>query len=249
MKIEILGCSGSVTKGYNTTSILINGDTLIDAGSVASAVPEESVQAIRNILITHTHMDHIKELPFVLDTLFSQNHQKVVIWGSATTIDTLTRHIFNGLIWPEIKEYNLHGEFISLREVPTGEFAIGNLKVKSLPVDHIPGSVHYMLTEGNGYVLFSGDTSFDPGLFDLTQPLGDSLKAFFVEVSFPNRMEKIAGISRHLTPSLLAKALEGRVSPSTRVVAYHIKPKYLDEIVAELPPNVAYITGGEAFEF
>jgi cAMP phosphodiesterase len=249
MKIEILGCSGSVMKGYNTTSILINGDTLIDAGSIASAVPEEAIQAIRNILITHTHMDHIKELPFALDTLFSQRHEEVTIWGSATTIDTLERHIFNGLVWPEIKEYNIHGDFISLREVPKGEFAIGKLKVESFPVDHIPGSVHYMLSEGNGHVLFSGDTSYDPEFFDLVQTLGDTLKAFFVEVSFPNRMERIAQISHHLTPMFLEKAINGRVSPSTRVIAYHIKPKYIHEVVAELPPNVAYITGGEAFEF
>lgn len=249
MKIEILGCSGSVAKGYNTTSILVNGNTLVDAGSVASALPEEALQSIRNILITHTHMDHIKELPFLLDTLFSQNQGDTAIWGSATTIDTLGRHVFNGLVWPEIKEYNVNGSFISFREVPQGEFAIGTLRVKSLPVDHIPGSVHYMLSEGNGHVLFSGDTSFDTGLFDLVRSLGDTLKAFFVEVSFPNRMDRIAELSHHLTPHMLEKALEGRISPSTRVVAYHIKPKYIDEIVAELPPNVAYITGGEAFEF
>lgn len=249
MKIEILGCSGSVMRGYNTTSILINGDTLLDAGSVASAVPEETIQAIRNILITHTHMDHIKELPFVLDTLFAQGHGEVAIWGSAITIDTLGRHVFNGLVWPEIREYNVNGGFISLHEVPEGGFSIGSLAVKSFPADHIPGSVHYLLSEGNGRVLFSGDTDSDARLFDLVRSLGDTLKAFFVEVSFPNRMEKIARISHHLTPGVLEKALKGRVSPSTRVVAYHIKPKYIDEIVAELPPNVAYITGGEAFEF
>jgi ribonuclease BN (tRNA processing enzyme) len=249
MKIDILGCSGSVMKGYNTTSILVNGDTLIDAGSVASTLPEGAIRAIRNILITHTHMDHIKELPFVLDTLFSQKHEAITIWGSQTTIDTLNRHIFNGLIWPGIKEYNVNGDFITLREVPQGEFTIGKLRIKSLPVDHIPGSVQYLLSEGKGYVLFSGDTNSYPGLFDLVESLGEDLKAFFVEVSFPNRMDRIAEVSYHLTPMLLGKAIGGRISPSTRVIAYHIKPKYIDEIVAELPPNVAYITGGEGFEF
>ena len=249
MKIEILGCSGSVMNGYNTTSILINGDTLIDAGSVASAVSEEAIRAIRNILITHTHMDHIKELPFVLDTLFAQKHGEITIWGSAPTIDTLGRHIFNGLVWPEIREYNLNGSFISLREVPKGEFAIGNLTVQSFPVDHIPGSVQYMLSEGNGYVLFSGDTTSDTRLFDLVRSLGDALKAFFVEVSFPNRMEDFARLTRHLTPSLLEEGLDGLAPESVRIIAYHIKPKYIDEVVAELPPNVAYITGGEVFQF
>ena len=41
MKIEILGCSGSVAQGYNTTSILLNDSVLLDAGSAASVLPEE----------------------------------------------------------------------------------------------------------------------------------------------------------------------------------------------------------------
>ncbi|HPS93991.1 MAG TPA: MBL fold metallo-hydrolase, partial [Deltaproteobacteria bacterium] len=71
MRIEILGCSGSVMPGFNTTSILINGKILIDVGSAASVLPESSLAQIRNILITHSHIDHIKELPFLIDALCS----------------------------------------------------------------------------------------------------------------------------------------------------------------------------------
>lgn len=249
MKIEILGCNGSVMPGYNTTSILVDGRILIDAGSAASVLPEEAVCALRHIMITHTHMDHIKELPFALDTMFSHGQAGVTIWGSRETIDVLTRHIFNSLIWPEIKDYNTNKKFIEFREVPGERFEVEGLFVESFPVEHIPGSRYYMFSEGNGRVLFSGDTGYDERLFDLVGSLGADLKAFFVDVSFPNRMEGLALISRHLTPSLLEKGIMRRISPAARVVAYHIKPKYLDEVVAELPPNVAYITGGEVFEF
>lgn len=249
IKVEILGCSGSVMQGYNTTSILLNRSILIDAGSVSSALSEDAVCAIRHILITHPHIDHIKELPFVLDTLFSSSARGVVIWASRQTLEALARNVFNGVIWPEIRDLNARKDVITFSEVPSGEFVIGDLRARGHPVDHIPGSLCYEVSEGGSTVIFSGDAGFDPALFDLAISRGAGLKAFFVDVSFPGRMEEIARISRHLTPQLLKQGIDGRTAPSARIIAYHIKPKYLDEVVAELPPNVAYIVGGEVFEF
>ncbi len=249
MRIEILGCSGSVMRGFNTTSILVNGDILIDAGSAASVLTDDGIRSIKHILITHSHIDHIKELPFVLDTLLLQRSHPVTVWGSRDTIDALNGNIFNGIIWPEIKKLNNRKEFVKFREVPGSDFSTGSIMIRPIPVEHIPGSLSYLISEEDGYVLISGDTGYNQELFDLAGSLGAGLKAFFIEVSFPNRMNELAELTRHITPVLLQKGITGHVSPSTRVIAYHIKPKHIDEVVAELPPNVAYITGGEVFEF
>lgn len=249
MKIEILGCSGSVAKGYNTTSILINGSVLIDAGSAASTLSEERQSAIRHILITHPHLDHIKELPFILDTLFSQTTQGVTVWGSEETIHALNDNIFNGIIWPEIKELNNHKDLFSTQVIPSCGFTAGGIMLEPIPVKHIPGSLCFKISEGDGHVLISGDTGYDQALFDIAGSLGTALKALFIEVSFPNKMEDFARLTHHITPMILQKGIACGVPSTTRVVAYHIKPKYIDEVVAELPPNVAYITGGEVFEF
>jgi ribonuclease BN (tRNA processing enzyme) len=248
MKIEILGCSGAVMRGFNTASILINGSLLVDAGSASSVLDEESVEEIRNIVITHSHIDHIKELPFIVDTLFTKKARGITIWGSAPTIEALKMHIFNGLIWPDMDELKIEEDFLTLRPIPQEGFQTGELRVQAFPVDHIEGSVCYVISEGGKHVLFSGDSGFDTRLFDLVKSLGDDLLALFVEVSFPDSMAEIAGVSRHLTPELVAKGLDGVVSSSTKVIAYHIKPKYLDEVVAQLPSGVDHIKGGEVFE-
>ncbi len=248
MKIEILGCSGSVTRGFNTTSILINGSLLIDAGSAASVLTEDAIEQIRDIIVTHTHIDHIKELPFLVDTLFSNKSRGMRIWGSAPTIEALKTHIFNGHIWPDISELNATEDFLLLHPIPQEGFRTGTLQVRAYPVDHIDGSVCCVITEKGRHVLFSGDTGYDQGLFRLVRSLGNDLLALFVEVSFPNRMAEIARLSRHLTPELVAKGLDGIVSSSTKMIAYHIKPKHLDEVVEQLPPGFGYITGGEVFE-
>jgi ribonuclease BN (tRNA processing enzyme) len=249
MKIEILGCSGAVAKGYNTTSILINGNVLMDAGSAASALTEEHLCRIRHIMLTHPHMDHIKELPFILEAMFAQKEQGVTVWGSRNTLEALTGNIFNGIVWPRIMELNNYKEVVSFREIPEDEFAVEGLTVKALRAEHIPGSVGYLVSDGASKVMFSGDTGNDSRLFNLVDFLNHSLKALFVEVSFPNRLEELARLSMHLTPALLGRGLEGRAPTHAKIFAYHIKPRYLDEVVAELPPNVAYITGGEVFQF
>jgi len=248
MRIEILGCSGSVMQGYDTTSILINGRILIDVGSVVSVLPEKAYSEIRTVLITHTHIDHIKELPFLVDALFSQKKSGLRILGSDSTITSLKEHIFNGLIWPDIEELDIEKEFMSLERLPQDWFRIEDLRVKAFQVEHIKGSMGYVLNEDGKYVLFTGDAGYSRGLFDFIREFGPELKACFIEASFPNKMEKIATVSRHLTPDMIRKNLNGILSPSTRVIVYHIKPKFMDEVIAELPAGYEYIRGGEVIE-
>jgi ribonuclease BN (tRNA processing enzyme) len=245
MKIEILGCSGSVMHGFNTTSILINSKILIDAVSVVSVLPESSLLKIRSVLITHPHIDHIKELPFLVDVLFTAHAHGISILGSSKTIEALKAHVFNGLIWPDIAELDADSSILSLEQVPVGWFELGGIRVKAFAENHIEGSLGYVIAEDDRYALFTGDTGFHQGLFDLIKSLGDDLKVCFVEASFPNSMRKFASITQHLTPELIMKGLNGVLSPSTRVIIYHIKPKHMEEVVAELPERYEYIRGGE----
>ncbi|HDP25472.1 MAG TPA: 3',5'-cyclic-nucleotide phosphodiesterase [Deltaproteobacteria bacterium] len=249
MKITILGCSGSVTPGYNTTSILINGHTLIDAGSAASVLTEKALSGIRTILLTHSHIDHIKELPFIIDTLYSLGTTGTTIWGSEKTIEALKTHVFNGLIWPDMKELDAEEGFVRLKILPSSEIVIENITVQAVSVDHIAGSVGYILSDNGNKVFFSGDAGYQQSMFERIGHLGDDLKALFIEVSFPDRMQHIAKVSRHLTPGSIRQGIKGRVGTSTRVIAYHIKPKHLEEVISELSPEIEYIVGGEEFTF
>jgi ribonuclease BN (tRNA processing enzyme) len=245
MKIEILGCSGSVMQGFNTTSILINNKILIDAGSVMSVLPDSALKGIRSILITHPHIDHIKELPFLVDALFGQKAHGIRIMGSQATIEALKAHVFNGLIWPDMAELDTDRSFLSLESVSQDWFDLEGIRVKAFAENHIDGSLGYVLCEEGKYALFTGDTGSHKDLFDLIKSLGSDLKACFVEASFPSSMGAIAAITQHLTPELIMKGLNGVLSPSTRVIIYHIKPKHMEEVVAELPQRYEYIRGGE----
>jgi len=70
MKIKILGGHGGLARGFSTTSFLIDDELLIDAGSVASTLSVEEQSKINHILISHSHLDHIKDLAFICDNCF-----------------------------------------------------------------------------------------------------------------------------------------------------------------------------------
>jgi ribonuclease BN (tRNA processing enzyme) len=131
MKIQVLGCSGSVMQGFDTTSILVNDKILIDAGSVMSALPEGALENIRIVLITHPHIDHIKELPFLVDALFGRKARGIKIMGSQSTVEALKDHIFNGLIWPDIAELDADSSFLSIERVPDDWFELDGVRVKA----------------------------------------------------------------------------------------------------------------------
>ena len=60
-----------------------------------------------------------------------------------------------------------------------------------------------------------------------------NLKAVLVEVSFPNQMAWLAEKAKHLTTELFASELQ-KLQQAIPVVAVHVKPRYQEQIAAEL---------------
>jgi len=246
MKIRILGCSGAVAKGYNTTSILVNDNVLVDAGSAASELDFTQLRMIGNIFLTHAHIDHIKELPFILDAICSQSSAGLDIWGSAITIEALREHFFNGLLWPTLEQLGLDSGKCRFNVMTEEIMEIDGLKVKSIDALHSPGAYSYIISQSDKHVIFSGDTSCNKALFDEALSLSDGLKLFFVEASFPDSMNDIAGLSGHMTPEIIHS--EMKHFKDTRFIAYHIKPRFFEEVLKDIPEGMEYIKGGEVFE-
>ena len=69
MQIRVLGCHGSQTPGCNTTSFLLNGNTLVDAGTITSLLTIEEQLKINHVLITHAHLDHVRDIMFLADNI------------------------------------------------------------------------------------------------------------------------------------------------------------------------------------
>ena len=96
MEIRVLGCYGSQLPGYNTTSFLLDGKILLDGGTITSVLTTEEQLKIEVILITHAHLDHIRDIMFLADNLcYQKKKQPLLVLSTSRVIAALRRHIFN----------------------------------------------------------------------------------------------------------------------------------------------------------
>lgn len=254
MKVRILGGHGSKAPGYQATSFLINDRLLLDAGSVASrlSIPEQLV--IDDVLLTHIHWDHIAELPFLIENVFSQRNSPLRIWAPAPVLAGLQDHLFNNVLWPDLSRLpSVAAPIISLCPLPEGEAAeIAGLHVSWVQTSHPVFTAGYLLADTQAAVLFSGDTREGSALWSLSDNC-PNLHGVFMETSFPNRMQALATLVGHMTPAMLRQELLRLARPEVPVKVFHMKPQFLDEIVAELDAldddRLHIMNGGETFFF
>jgi ribonuclease BN (tRNA processing enzyme) len=234
MKITVLGGSGGLVPGRLLTSFAINDDVVLDAGSMAEALTIEEQARVRNILLTHAHLDHSGTLPFFVDNIFGLREEPFVVHAIPETIQAVREHLFNNNIWPDfsmIPDFRRAAmRFSELRdETPT---ALGDLTATAVRVHHTVPAVGYIVDDGSSTVVFSGDTAATDRLWRLTSDL-PRLRAVFIETSFPNRMQHIADASGHLTPRTLRDEV-AKIGRDVPLFVYHIKPRFHDEVVAEV---------------
>jgi ribonuclease BN (tRNA processing enzyme) len=159
--IKILGASGSKSKNLGTTSFQISKDILIDAGNVINTLGEQSAY-INHIFLTHSHSDHITDLPFIIEGFFEKRVEPLIIYASKETINSLKKHTFNNEIWPDFSQINLINsdkKSLVFQEIEIEEeITINNYKIKVIEAIHIKGSFGFVITKDfkESYII-SGD--------------------------------------------------------------------------------------------
>ena len=249
--INILGASGSKTKDTGTTSFQIFTDILIDAGNVISVLGEKTVK-INHIFLTHSHSDHILDLPFIIESFFESRQETLYIYASKETIKSLKEHTFNDSIWPDFSKINLLNsekkalEFVEIKANQTLVF--GSYQITAFNANHIPGAFGYEVIKDNhiGYII-SGDTYENPELIERIDN-NDKIKAILIECSFPNHMDKLAYDSKHLTPNLVSKILGQLKRDDIQVFLYHLKPLYFNQMEKEIEELQILKNGGKILQ-
>lgn len=145
MEIKVLGCSGGVGGQLRTTTLLINDDVVIDAGTGLGDLSLQEMSRIRHIFLTHSHLDHITSIPFLVDTMFDTIKEPIIIHGLAATINALKKHIFNNVIWPDFSCLpSSENPVMKYQVMQPGEMVeIDNRKFEMIEVNHIVSGVGY----------------------------------------------------------------------------------------------------------
>ena len=237
--IKILGASGSKAKNLNTTSFQIYKDIVIDAGNILNPLGDEA-RHINHIFLTHSHADHITDLPFIIETFFDKRETPLTIYALEETLDVLKKHSFNDVIWPDftkIKLLNKNEFSLILKPIKYNEIIkIHNYSIKAIKANHIAGSCGFVIIKNHQGFIISGDTYVNPDIWEEINS-NDDIKSLIIECSYPDKLQELAQITKHLTPELIANGLETIKRKNLSVFYYHLKPSYKKELLKDIKKN------------
>ena len=254
MRIEVLGCSGGMSKDNYTTCLLINDNVLLDAGTGASKLTAKEMLGIKDILISHSHLDHVAGVCFITDQDIENRKEPTRIYALPETSSSFRRFVVNEVLWPEIQKVVINGvhmvEFHDLEMFK--RTTVGGVDVTPFPVLHAVPTLSFCIHGEKGDFVFITDMiSADQEVWDYINGL-ENLRYFITEAAFPNRLEEIARISKHLTPKMLVDVCKKIKKPDVEFYATHIKPLYFESVTKELEElsdvKITRLDAGMVFE-
>jgi len=233
--IKILGTYGNKTVDKGTTCIQISDTILIDAGNIINAL-EEDAQKIKHIFLTHSHIDHIVDLPFLIDAYYSDQKHTLHIYALQETIDTIKKHIFNFDIYPDFSQINLINSDNKALEFNVIEYdksyKIDNISLTPFQTNHTVASCGYIICKNEHKIMFTSDTYICDNIWDILNS-DSSIKTLITEISFPSYMSELAEVSKHYTPQVLMNELKKLNRDDITIHLTHLKPNYLKELTKE----------------
>ena len=238
MKVRILGCSGGIGgQELRTTSLLIDDDVLVDAGTGVGHLSFDELVKIDHVFLTHSHLDHLACLPFIVDTVGDLRRKPLVVHANAPTLQALRDHIFNWTIWPDFCRIpSAESPYLTYEPLVEGHtLKLGERRITALPANHTVPAVAYRLDGEAASLVFTGDTTACPELWSAINSIRN-LRYLLVETAFANRGHDLAVMSKHLCPSLLAEEVK-QMRPkkaSPEIFITHLKPGQREETMSEL---------------
>lgn len=230
MKIRVLGCYGGNVPNHGMTSFLVNGNVCLDAGWVSGALSLREQVKVKDVVISHSHLDHTCSLPFLIDNNFSAEGFELRIYAIPEVIATMRDHLFNNHTWPDFTCLpNDLTPVLKLVEIPIEEpFRVNGITLRAIHVSHIVPTTGFLVEDKEGVVAYSSDTGPTERFWEVVNKTR-KLKAVITETSFPNELQDLADVSGHMTPQTLDVELD-KLERDVPVYLYGAKPRHLTRI-------------------
>lgn len=254
MQLTVLGCSGGIGGNLRTTSLLLDHDVLIDAGTGVGDMALPDLERIDHVFVTHSHLDHVACIPFLVDSVGGKRTKPLVVHAVRETLDALKAHLFNWKLWPDFSQIpSPQAPYLVYEEIRLGEAVIlDGRSITPLPANHVVPAVGFQLDSGEASLVFTGDTTTNDALWDVVNRI-ENLRYLVIETAFSDQERQLALDSKHLCPTLLADELAKLRRPA-RVFITHLKSgegAVTMEQVRRLAGahNPRMLTNGHVFKF
>ena len=247
----MLGCAGGKAPGCHLTSFLINEELLLEGGSAASGLAIEEQARLTGIVVSHAHLDHIAELPYLADNIFGLREDSLQVIGARDVLEQIQTSIFNNAVWPDFCEIRHEDtpilDFSAIEEMETR--SLGGIRITPYAVDHKGTTFGFIVQDAECALLYTSDTGPTEAIWRGAAGV-DDLRAIITEVSFPNAMEELARMTKHLTPAMLHEEMR-KMPPGVPVYIFHIKAQFGEvtraEIEALSEPRIQILEEGKTY--
>ncbi len=271
MKLRVLGCSGGIGGNARTTSMLLDDDILIDAGTGVGELSLTELTMINHVFITHSHLDHIACIPFLVDSAGFMRDKPLTVHATDATLEIIKQHIFNWKIWPDFTKIpNERQPFMRYETIELGQTVeleapkrgaslqdeackkLAGRRITVLPANHTVPAVGFQIDNGATSLVFSGDTTINDALWEVINRI-DNLRYLIIETAFCEEEKELAVLSKHLCPSMLAEELL-KLKLDPEIYITHLKPGEVDLTMQEIGMRVHGLTtrmlqNGQVFQF
>jgi ribonuclease BN (tRNA processing enzyme) len=239
----VLGAHQAESAQFRYTSILVDGILALDAGGLASTLTLDDQLRLRDVLISHRHWDHVKDVPAVGFNLLASRGTGlgptgVNVYCAEDVHNTLTEHLLAGGFWLNLFDVpNSSDPVLRYRPIAAGsECTVGAYAVRALPTIHSVPTTGFEVTDPAGRKLyFTGDNGPGAGRYWIaSRP-----DVLITECTFSNsRCTEAEGrLFGHLFPRQLEVELDGYRHAQgylPRVVILHVSPVSESDIREEL---------------
>jgi len=253
MKLRVLGCYGGNVPEHGMTSFLVNGSVCLDAGWVSGALNLREQVKVKDVIISHSHLDHTCSLPFLIDNNFAAPGFELRIYAIPEVIASMRNHLFNNHTWPDFTCLpNDLTPVLKLVEVPEEQpFRVNGLSIRAVKVSHLVPTTGFIVEDKAGAVAYSSDTGPTERFWEIVNKVRN-LKGVIVETSFPNELQDLANVSGHLTPQTLDRELR-KLRQDVPVYLYGFKPRHLARIRKQVRAlnrrRLSFLVQGKTYRF
>jgi ribonuclease BN (tRNA processing enzyme) len=178
---------------------------LLDAGTGIFRARDLIQTTELNIFLTHTHLDHVVGLTFLLDVLYQKPVERVIVHCDPTKRTAISEHLFHPRLFPVAPLFEFRDLLIGTQSIAGGG------RLTAFPLEHPGGCLGFRLDWKGQSLAYVTDTTANPKAAYVHEIRNVDLLVH--ECYFPDGYEEQAALTGHscLTPvALVAKAANVR---------------------------------------
>lgn len=242
MYLKFYGVRGGFPTTEQMVSLFISteyGSIIIDVGSSTIFHDNGVVFGISGILITHNHNDHVAMLPhLILARLYQARSSMEGLDKCLIVAPQSVSAIMQTM------DLNDGDSFCYTEQVPQH---IAGMELQAIVTNHSKRNYSYKLQYNNHSIVYTGDTSYYPGLTEFCT----DVDCLICEATYSDSSIEKARHWGHMTPRMVAQ-LVNEAKPRTTVLTHFTEidgEDFAKEVRKNIAPSFNIVSAFGGFEF